>query len=412
MSRIDIKKGKVGVSTLGGYERTSLLVGSYGDIGAGTAGKIETGKAIRFYNLIEAESYGVKSGTLLHHQISEYFRMAQLGGNGASLYILNIAKPTSFEALVNTPAVKQAIIDANGEIFNVAFDYIPTTDTAVDGLNSETLPAMAAAQNFADSLRTDSKVHCVVSGADFRGAAVSALDLRAIKNDKTEIHLPQVSLCIAQDYDFAETLTGKEQKYAAVGALLGCMAAQSVGSNIGEVATMILTNATRKAWINAGLSSHVRVKDVDSDLETLNKKGYIFGEYYSGQVVFNDDHNCVPVIIDTEGNMNEHTISLSRTNAKVFREIFKAYQPKLKATVPVDAKTGKLEVGMLRYYEDIGNDVFDKMTKAKELSGGETSVDPESNLLYGEKELNVFFDWVPMGTIGKIKGTVNIKSSL
>jgi hypothetical protein len=52
------------------------------------------------------------------------------------------------------------------------------------------------------------------------------------------------------------------------------------------------------------------------------------------------------------------------------------------------------------------------MQNNSEISGGETEVDPESNLLYGDKALNVFYNWVPMGSIGQINGTVNIKRAL
>lgn len=412
-NRVNLKKGKVGASILGGYEKTSALVGAFGEI-AGTAGSLEYGKPLQFFNPIEAEGYGVASNKLLQHHISEYFRMAGVnGGTGATLYVLNVEEKDTFADLVGDEAVKRMITAADGQIFNIGFDYIPKSTTYVDGLNAETLPAMKAAQAFADwCADTKRKLHCVVSGADYKGAAASALNLRAIKQGEASVELPQVSLCIGQDYDFAETLTGTAQKYAAVGTLLGCMAAQPVSYNIGEVETMSLTNSGRSLWLNAGLSSHEKVKDVEADLDSLNTKGYIFGEYYSGQVVFNDDHVCTPVIIDAEGNMNEHTIALSRTNAKVFREIYKAYLPKIKATVPVDANTGKLGTGMLKYYEGIGNDIFGIMQNSSEISGGETEVDPDSNLLYGDKALNVFYNWVPMGGIGQINGTVNIKKSL
>jgi len=410
--RVNLQKGKVGASILGGYENTSALVGAFGVI-EGTAGKLETGVAVQFRSLPEAETFGITDNRLLHHHVSEYFRMAGKGGTGASLYILNVAQADSFVHLINDESIKKMIADANGDIFNIGFDYIPQTSEYVDGLNAETFPAMKAAQTFADwCFDTKRPLHCAVSGADYKGAAAVALNLRDIKLDGAQIEFPQVSLVIGQDYDFAETLDGKQKNYAAVGSVLGCMAAQPVSFNIGEVETMSLTNPQRGVWINAGLSSHVRVKDVEAELDTLNSKGYIFGEYYSGQVVFNDDHVCTPVIVDSEGNMNEHTIALSRTNAKVFREIYKAYLPKIKSTVPVDADTGKLGTGMLKYFEGFGNDVFGIMQNSQEISGGETIVDPESNLLYGEKALNVFYNWVSMGNIGRINGTVNIKRSL
>jgi hypothetical protein len=275
------------------------------------------------------------------------------------------------------------------------------------------VPAIKAAQVLADWCRdTNRPLHIGLECAMYNGVAASTLNLRNLKEDTTQIECPQVSVMIGQDWKFAETLTGNEQKYAAIGTLLGCMAAQPVSYNVGEVETMSLTNATRNLWVTAGLSSHVKVRDIESDLTTLNDKGYIFGEYYSGEVVLNDDHVCTPVIVDDEGNMNEHSIALSRTNAKVFREIYRVYLPKIKSTVPVNATTGLLSPGMIKYYEGIGNRVFENMAVLQELSGGKTVVDPQSNLLYGDKELKVFYNWVPMGTISRISGTVNIKRSL
>ena len=203
-----------------------------------------------------------------------------------------------------------------------------------------------------------------------------------------------------------------EKKFADVGALLGCMAAQLVSYNVGEVATMILTDANRGNWVNAGLSSHEKVKEKEDELDGLNTKGYIFGEYYSGVVCLNDDHVCARIVEDKDGNMSESTIALSRTNCKVMRELYAAYLPKVKSTVPVDKETGKMGTGTVKYFEDMGNDVFSNMAASQELSGGETEVDGESNLLTGERVLKVFYRWVPMGCIGGIDGTVNIKTSI
>lgn len=409
MSRLELKKGKVGSNTLGGYEKVSALIGAFGVI-TGDSGKLEVGKPIQFRNAIEAEGFGVKSNTMLQHHITEYFRM---GGSGASLWVLNASQPTDYVSLVNNESVKQLIAKADGNVFNVGFAHIPQSTEYVDGLNAEMLPAIKAAQVFADWCRsTNRPVHIALECADYKGAAAVALNLRDLKNGNTLIECNQVSLMIGQDYDFAATLTDKQQKYAAVGTLLGCMAAQPVSYNVGEVETMSLTNATRNLWVNAGLSSHELVRDKENDLTTLDTKGYIFAEYYSGQAVLNDDHVCAPVIVDDEGNMNEHTIALSRTNAKVFREIYKVYLPKLKATVPVDANTGKLPTGIIKEFEGYGDNVFDTMEKKRELSGGETIVDPESNLLYGEKELKVSYNWVPMGVISRISGVVNIRRAL
>lgn len=415
MSRVNIVKGKVGRSILGGYEKVSALAGYFGAVGSGET-TLPEGESALLTSITDMAAYGIskEANALLYHHISEYFR---IGGKGAQLYVLNVAKGGSagYVSLINDAGVKRMLAEADGNIFNLGFSYIPTGGgQAVDGLPSETVPAIKAAQALAEQTQKDNRpVHIALECAGL-GNVTSAtmLDLRDIKTDGVAVDCPQVSLVIGQDWDFAETLSGQEQKYAAVGTLLGCMAAQPVSYNVGEVATMVLTNATRGDWVNAGLSSHEKVKRVEDQLEGLNRKGYIFGEYYSGVVCLNDDHVCARVVVDKDGNMNESTIALSRTNCKVIRELYAAYLPVVKTTVPLDPKTGKLGDGTVAYFEDIGNDVFDNMKSRQELSGGETEIDGDSNLLVGDRALKVFFRWVPMGCIGVIEGTVNIKTSI
>lgn len=412
--RVNIKKGKVGKSVLGSYEKISALAGYFGAVGSG-----ETTLAEGEYALLTATTdmaaFGISetANPLLYHHIAEYFR---IGGKGVRLYVLNVKKGANagFVELITDKSVERMIAGADGTIFNLGFAYIPASASVVDGVPSETLPAIKAAQNLADwTQKTNRPVHIALECAGLGNVtAATMLNLRDLKTDGVANDCPQVSLMIGQDWDFAETLTGAEKKFADVGALLGCMAAQLVSYNVGEVATMILTDANRGNWVNAGLSSHEKVKEKENELDGLNTKGYIFGEYYSGVVCLNDDHVCARIVEDKDGNMSESTIALSRTNCKVMRELYTAYLPKVKSTVPVDKDTGKMGTGTVKYFEDIGNDVFNNMAASQELSGGETEVDGDSNLLTGDRVLKVFYRWVPMGCIAGIDGTVNIKTSI
>lgn len=415
MSRISIKKGAVGRNVTGGYEKVSALVGYFGDVGSGNS-VLEFGKPVLLSAVTDMATYGISeaANALLYHHITEYFRM---GGRGVQLYVLNVAEGDApgYVELINDQAVKRLLAEADGKVFQMGFAYIPTGEiTYVDSLPSETVPAIRAAQTLADDAAQKGRpLHVVLECAGLGAVAASALlNLRELKVEGVPVDCPQVSLMIGQDWDFAETLEEGQQKYAAVGTLLGCMAAQPVSYNVGEVATMMLTNANRGDWINAGLSSHEKVKSKEDELEGLNQKGYIFGEYYSGVVCLNDDHVCARIVVDKDGNMSESTIAMSRTNNKVIRELYGAYLEKVKSTVPVDPATGKMSTGVIKYYEDIGNTIFANMAANGELSGGETEVDGDSNLLTGDRTLKVFFRWVPMGCIGVIEGTVNIKGNL
>ena len=414
MNRVNIKKGKVGRNAAGGYEKISALVGYFGAVGSGETTLAE-GKYALLTSTNDMTAYGISepANALLYHHITEYFRM---GGKGAQLYVLNVAKGEGgkYANLINDEAVTGLIADSDGQVFNIGFCYIPDKVTLVDGIPDEMSTAIVDAQLLADWARQGGRpVHVVLECAGLSTVTAATMaNMRELKVEGAALDCPQVSVMIGQDWGFAETLTGAAQKYAAVGSLLGCMAAQPVSYNIGEVATMILTDANRGNWVNAGLSSHERVKDKEKELESLNAKGYILGEYYSGVVCLNDDHVCARIVVDKDGNMSESTIAMSRTNCKVIRELYAAYLQKVKTTVPVDPVTGKLTTGMVKYFEDIGNDIFANMAAKQELSGGETEVDEDSNLMTGERTLEVFFRWMPMGCIGSIEGTVNIKSSI
>lgn len=415
MNRVIVKKGKVGKSVLGGYEKVSALVGYFGEIGSGGT-TLAAGKYARLSAVTDMAAFGIgpEANALLFHHVSEYFRT---GGKGVQLYVLNVPKVENegFADLIGNELVKQMIAAADGNIFQVGFAYSQKSGSAsVDGLPSEMVPAIKAAQAFADwTQQTNRPTHVVLECAGLsKVSAATLLNLREMMTNDVVVDCPQVSVMIGQDWDFAERLTGDERMYADVGALLGCMAAQPVSYNVGEVATMVLTDAVRGSWVNAGLSSHEKVKEKENELDGLNTKGYIFGEYYSGVVCLNDDHVCARVVTDKEGNLSESTIAMSRTNCKVMRELYGAYLPKIKSTVPLDTQTGKLGTGTVKYFEDIGNAVFENMAAKQELSGGETEVDGDSDLMAGNRVLKVFFRWVPMGCIGVIEGTVNIKSSI
>lgn len=413
-NRVNIRKGKMGRNAAGGYEKVSALVGYFGAVGNGETTLAE-GKYALLASVNDMTAYGISetANALLYHHITEYFRM---GGKGAQLYVLNVAKGENgkYADLINDEAVMKLIAESDGRVFNLGFAYIPEKVTMVDGMPDEITGAIVEAQLLADWARQGGRpLHVVLECAGLNNVMAATMgSLRELKVEGVALDCPQVSVMIGQDWGFAERLTGMEQKYAAVGSLLGCMAAQPVSYNIGEVATMMLTDASRGNWVNAGLSSHERVKDKEKELEGLNRKGYILGEYYSGVVCLNDDHVCARIVVDKDGNMSESTIAMSRTNCKVIRELYEAYQQKVKSTVPVDPVTGKLTTGMVKYFEDIGNDIFANMAAKQELSGGETEVDEDSNLMTGERTLEVYFRWVPMGCIGSIEGTVNVKSSI
>lgn len=110
--------------------------------------------------------------------------------------------------------------------------------------------------------------------------------------------------------------------------------------------------------------------------------------------------------------MNESTIAYGRTMDEAVRRLRRALLPKIKSVQPADKVTGKLAIGVVKSFNSRGNDVFEDMEFEKLISGGATYTNPDSDLLTGEKVLEVAFDLQPTGTINKIRGTINLKNTL
>ncbi|URC13948.1 DUF2586 family protein [Flavobacterium sp. B183] len=170
-------------------------------------------------------------------------------------------------------------------------------------------------------------------------------------------------------------------------------------------------DGAKSAWMIPGLSNHKTNKDLYAELQTFEDKGYVFGLSYAGLagIRINNDHVCAPIIIDAEGNMNEHTIAYGRMMDDCSRQLRTAFLPKVKKTYPVN-QNGKLPTGVVTHLETIGNNIFTDMQNAVEISSGRTVVDPDSDLLV-EKVLNVSFNVQPTGVLGFLNGTINLKAN-
>jgi hypothetical protein len=346
-----------------------------------------------------------------------------MAGEGNKLYFM-AALETKDMATMLADHGQQLIIDAKGEIRHISVGYNPPdayTPVYVDGLEPIVFAAIAAAQTLHDwSFDTDRPCNLYIEGRGIDGLAAAMLDLRAIEVSNVVIEYNNVAVIVGQDWDFAETLTGEAQNFADVCTFMGTQAKIQVNYNAGEVGEEAdvdnndLSDTKRLVWLTAGLSDHSKITAREDELQKLNDLGYIFGLAYTGVAGFrwNDDHVCAPIIIDAEDNMNVHTIGLGLTQNKLARLIRKYLLPKVKSTVPVDTETGKLPPGMVKYFEGIGNQAFFEMLAAGEISGGESVVDPDSDLLTGAKELKVAFNMVPTGMVGQITGTINIKKTL
>lgn len=421
MRGVVINKGAVGVGVNPLADAISgLLVNGVAVAASGMVTGVEIGTLYKLEQVLDAERMGIDAAydadndLRVYRHITEFYRMAE---EGTTLYLLVGAEASTMEDLI-TNYGQQMVTEAGGELRRIAVAFNPPAAYApvyVDGLEETVRASIPLAQTLHDwSWETDRPVNVFLEGRGINGLVAAQLNLRGIDVLGSIQEYTNVSLCIGQDWDYAETLTGEAQNFADVGTMLGTSASIDVNRNIGEVETLDISDAKKLKWLTAGLSNHSKITAVEADLETYDEKGYVFGMSYVGITGFrwNDDHVCSPEKVDDDGYIAVSSIAHGLANAKAARELRKRLLPKVKTQVPVDSTTGKLSTGMVKYFEGLGNAAFDYMAGLGEISGGKTIVDPHSDLLTGDKALLMDYIWVPTGTIDEIKGTINLKSSL
>lgn len=419
---VNIERGTIGASVNQGADAiTGLLatgVAVAADAANGISG-IALGQTVKLTSLTDAEAYGINesydstNSLSVYRHISEFYRMFPNG----TLYLMLYSG--DMEAAFAEQYAKKLIIDANGEIriLGIANTPAAATEEYLNGFPEDVFGSIQLGQQLYDwAFSTFRPCQIILEGRDFNAAnAASALDLRNITISNQVLEAFKVSVCIAQDWKFADGLDAIRKKMADLGTMLGSIAKKAVNENIGEVEGGNLVDTTNNKWLVAGLSNHQTIAGWDSQLEALDSKGYIFAISYTGIVGYywNNDHTCTPIKKDKDGYFNEYTISYGRVHDKAVRDLRTCLLPKVKSTQPVDPDTGKLPQALVTYFERLADDdVFNAMAAEGLITAGKTTVDPESDLLISPRELKVSFVLVPTGQIDEIKGTINLKTSI
>ena len=419
---VNIQRGTIGASVIQGADAiTGLLatgVAVEADVANGISG-IALGQTVKLTSLTDAEAYGINeaydstNSLSVYRHVSEFYRICP----NATLYLMLYSG--NMEAAFAEEYAKKLIVDANGEIRILGIANTPTEEATeyLNGFPEDVFGSIQLGQQLYDwAFSTFRPCQVILEGRDFNVAnAASALDLRNITINDQVLEAFKVSVCIAQDWKFADELDPIRKKMADLGTMLGSIAKKAVNENIGEVEGGNLVDVTNNKWLVAGLSNHQTVAGWDSQLEALDSKGYVFAISYTGIAGYywNNDHTCTPIKKDKEGYFNEYTISYGRTHDKAVRDLRTCLLPKVKSTQPVDPNTGKLPQTLVTYFERLADDdVFNTMAAEGLITAGKTTVDPNSDLLISPRELKVSFVLVQTGQIDEIKGTINIKTSI
>lgn len=419
---VNIQRGTIGASVNG--DRDSIVgllatgVAVAADVANGISG-IALGQTVKLTSLTDAEAYGINeaydstNSLSVYRHISEFYRMFPNGTLYLMLYSGNM------EAAFAEECAKKLIVDANGEIRILGIANTPATGETgyLNGFPEDVFGSIQLAQQLYDWAFSNFRpCQVILEGRDFNATnAAAAQDLRNITISNQVLEAFKVSVCIAQDWKYADGLDAIRKKMADLGTMLGSIAKKAVNENIGEVEGGNLVDVTNNKWLVAGLSNHQTVAGWDSQLEALDSKGYVFAISYTGieGYYWNNDHTCTPIKKDKDGYFNEYTISYGRTHDKAVRDLRTCLLPKVKSTQPVDPSTGKLPQALVTHFERLADDdVFNTMAAEGLITAGKTTVDPNSDLLISPRELNVSFVLVPTGQIDGIKGTINIKTSI
>jgi len=412
-----LEKGEVGPSVIPPKTSTSMLVfynvkqSDIEEIFANTYIPYEnyrSGTTLEYF-----ESQGITEAKdseynyPFHRFISEFYRMA---GQNTKLHVLFYTFSDGEQLMDDLSYLINQNFPENEEIRQIGiYDCNKISDTGemVDGLSINTIELIhRAAILYEWSVENFRPFNILISKRN-KDSQNPVANLR----DGSIVNCPGVSYITGADLAFGD----KTDLWFSsdIGTCLGTLAAAEVNQNIGDNEAFNLTDVNRDIFTSDIIADGGDLFEIDIPLQPLEDLGYIFPVKYVGLNGYrwNNDHVCTPIIIDAEGNMNEHTIAHTRTMNEISRALRKALIPKVKTRQPVDPKTGKLPTGVIKYFESLGDDVMTSFVNRGLISAGKTFVDPESDLLI-EKTLKISWSIVPTGSVGTITGTLNLKNKI
>jgi hypothetical protein len=387
--------------------------------GVAVPGKLEIGKVYKLKSLRDAqllgidEDYDTVNKVLVHYHIKEfYIQTAQTPG--LPLYIMIVPQTVTLPAMVeDTTGIygKKLLNEAKSEIRLLGFGYNPVSysPTILNGIDADVLSAIPKAQLLADWAFSNSMpINIFIEGKSATGTPTSLANLRYTGANSA----PKVSVVIAQDGDVADR-DALFARHASIGTVLGAVAARAVNENIGWVQVGNILDPARGRFMNPRLSGGQTIDSVKEHWQTLEDKGYIFLQTYANidGVYFNGDPTCVQPEVDSNGNINENSVSYGRTIDKAAREVYAALILSVKSPQPVDPATGKLPSGVVGYFKGLAENRIDAAMSG-EISGRSVFIDPDSNLVTAPKTLNCGVSVVPFGSADTISVNLALKSTL
>jgi len=331
---------------------------------------------IELFTLKNAEDAGfnaafdANNGYLVHHAISEFFRLAP----DAVLHLVPVADNLTPKQVMELAAFQEAIRNMP-KVKGIA---IGGTATTVQSLAAMVEDIQAVIDDFAAE-------HRLIDFVLLQGNGEAVAITVATYNDLRTKVAPNVMVSIAQD-PYIAALDAAYAKYADVGAVLGMAAARQVNENWGSVNISNKPSIKKgnkdyplsegSLWQSATLSDGTKETALSqAEKKSLTAKGYVFAGHYEGYggIFLNSSPACVEAASDYAYMEN------TRVWNKAARLIRETLLPEVKGKVKKDSATGYIRTTTTSRWEGLVLKALERMEAADEISGKSCYIDPKQN---------------------------------
>lgn len=313
--------------------------------------------------------YDINNNLLVFEHIKDFYSQA---GKGAELHfmIINRSSISTVSGLVDVstgtvPPVQRILNDTQGRVKLVAIANNPTNseDTSATGLASDITNAVVAAQALRDQEALQHRyASYIIEGRGFNIGGTYP-DLR------TTLSANRVSVMVGADPEVSARHS-KTVNYAAVGLLLGRLAATPVQRNVGRVKDGPVLQ------LNAGVSNGQPLTELtDGDQESMHRAGYVFFKKHPGinGFYFNDDNTATSFTDDFAG------ISSGRTIDKASAVTKQTYTNELLDDIDLN-DDGTMRPSVINYFQSLLETSIGAQM-AGEISNVSVFADPRQNVV-------------------------------
>lgn len=374
--------------------------------------EMKLGDIYTLKNIQEVEALGITPEYDLANKVLVYERLKRffIHNPSITLHFMPVAQGVTLTQMVDkdNQYLAKLLRDKAGEIvqasvsLNPKEDYTPVIET---GLDKDSIDAIYKAQALADSeWEKDRYSEIYIEGRSFSGTSAGALNLRKLISE-----CPDISIVIGADYKVSSR--GDLYKgYAAVEDFAAMVSKADVSQNAGELINDFnLTKVSEGVFIIPALSSGLKLSEyTETDLDTLDGKGYVFYTAVSGVsgIFIGDTHTCSNLSSDYGYVENNRTIKKAIKLAKA------ALAPKVKGRLYVDENTGFMAPETVKDLETTTKVSLDPMVAAGDISGGvDAYINPEQNVL-ATSEFEVLLTFIPVAIGRRITLKVGFRNPL